>query len=173
MPKPDLQKVPAFYHSYVTLVKQDNISKAFSKHSDAISFLKKIPKKKWDYRYAEGKWSIKQLIQHVIDAERIFSYRALRIARKDTTPLPAFDEEKFAAVSKADKRTKKDLIRELETVQQSSRRLFESFDEEQLQAGGTVSNNSIDVNAIGFVIIGHTLHHLNILKERYLKKGRK
>jgi uncharacterized damage-inducible protein DinB len=170
MAKPDLQHVPAFYHNYVKLVKEDDLKKAFSKHAQTLRFFRRIPRKKYNYRYAEGKWSIKEMLQHIIDTERIFSYRALRIARKDTTPLPAFDENQFAASSKADKRTKKDLIRELDVVQRSSVKLFDSFDEEQLAASGIVNNSNTNVAAIGFVLIGHTKHHIEILKRRYLRK---
>jgi uncharacterized damage-inducible protein DinB len=151
-------------------VKQDNLHKAFLHNHNAISFLRKIPKKKWEYRYAEGKWTIKELVQHVIDAERIFCYRALAIARKEKTAAPAFDENEYGASSKADKRTKKELISELRAVQRGSLKLFDSFDEEQLQTIGNVSNYTIDVNTIGFVILGHTLHHIKMLKERYLLK---
>ena len=169
MPKPNLQKIPAHLHEEINLVKQENLKEAFFKYPDALSFLKNIPEEKWSYRYAESKWSIKGVVQHIIDAERIFSNRALVIARKDrTTPLPSFEEKDYGASSKADNRTKEDLISELAAVQQSSRKLFESFDDEQLQTSGTVNDYSIDVNALGFVVIGHTLHHLKILKERYL-----
>ena len=132
--------------------------------------LKNIPDEKWDYRYAEGKWTIKELVQHIIDAERIFCYRALNFARKDRSELPGFDENEFAAVSKADKRSKQDLLDELATVQKSSMQLFASFDDEQLNESGKANGNSIYVNGIGFIIVGHTMHHLNILKERYLQK---
>jgi uncharacterized damage-inducible protein DinB len=169
MPKPDLKKVPAHLHDEINLVEQDNVKEAFTKHPDSVDFLKNIPEEKWGYRYAENKWSIKGVVQHIIDAERIFCNRALVIARKDTTTLlQSFEEADYGATSKADNRTKDELINELKAVQQSSCKLFESFDNEQLQTTGTVNNYSIDVNAIGFVVIGHTLHHLKILRERYL-----
>ena len=89
--------------------------------------------------------------------------------RKDkTTPLPSFEEKDYGSTSKADNRTKEDLISEFVAVQQSSRKLFESFDDEQLQSGGTVGSYTIDVNALGFVLIGHVLHHLKLIRERYL-----
>jgi uncharacterized damage-inducible protein DinB len=92
MPKPDLQKVPSHLHEEIDLVGQNDLREAFLKHADAISFLKNIPEEKWSHRYAEGKWSIRQVVQHIIDAERIFCNRALVIARKDTmTPLVSFD----------------------------------------------------------------------------------
>ena len=113
MPRPDLQKIPAHLHEEINLVQQDNLNDAFSRHADAISFLKTVPEEKWSYRYAEGKWSISQVVQHIIDAERIFCNRALVIARKDkTTSLVSFDQDEYEATSKADKRTKDDLISE-------------------------------------------------------------
>jgi uncharacterized damage-inducible protein DinB len=169
MPRPDLQKVPAHLHEEINLVEQDDLKEAFSKHADAISFLKAIPEEKWSYRYAEGKWSIRQVVQHIIDGERIFCNRALVIARKDkTTSLVSFDQDEYENASKADKRTKDDLISELAALQQSSIKFFGSFDDEQLQTRGTIGNYTIDVNALGFVVIGHTLHHLKIIRERYL-----
>ena len=169
MPKPDLQSVPNHLHEEIILVEQDNLKEAFSKHADAISFLKSIPEENWSFRYAPGKWSIRQVVQHMIDAERIFCNRALVIARKDvTTSLVSFDGDAYEAASKADNRSKNDLISELAVVQQSSRKLFESFDDEQLQTRGFVADYTIDVNALGFVVIGHILHHLKIIKEQYL-----
>jgi uncharacterized damage-inducible protein DinB len=169
MPRPDLQKVPAHLHEEINLVQQDNLDDAFSRHADAVSFLKTVPEEKWSYRYAEGKWSIRQVVQHLIDAERIFCNRALVIARKDkTTSLVSFDQDEYEVTSKADKRTKDDLISELAALQQSSIKFFRSFDDEQLQTRGTIGNYTIDVNALGFVVVGHTLHHLKLIKERYL-----
>lgn len=165
----DLSRVPEYYHRYIHLAINDDIETAFEKHqSDLLSFLKEIPKKKWNYRYAEGKWSIKEVVQHIIDAERVFSYRALCFARKDAGPLPGFDENLFAANSKADDRTKKDLLKELKTVQESSAQLFRSFDEEQLNQPGVASGNPTYVKGIAYILVGHALHHKKILEERYL-----
>lgn len=169
MPKPNLKEVPEHLHEEIELVQHENVKEAFASHTKAVDFFKNIPQEKWDYRYAEGKWTIKGVVQHIIDGERIICNRALVIARQDkTTPLPSFDEKLYAASAQADERTKSDLISELEILQQSSKKLFESFTVEQLGARGTVSNYTIDVNALGFVVIGHCLHHMKILKERYL-----
>jgi uncharacterized damage-inducible protein DinB len=166
----DLSRVPEYYHRYINLAIDDDLQTAFKKHqTELISFLKDIPKKKWDYRYAEDKWSIKEVVQHIIDAERVFAYRALCFARKDQTPLPSFDENIFAANSKADERSKKDLIKELKTVQESSAQLFRSFDEEQLGQPGIASGKSTYVKGIAYIVVGHALHHKKILEERYLK----
>lgn len=166
----DLSRVPEYYHRYINLVINDDLSTAFEKHQkELISFLKDIPKKKWNYRYAEGKWTIKEVVQHIIDAERVFAYRGLCFARKDQTPLPGFDENIFAANSKANERTKKDLVKELKTVQESSAQLFNSFDEEQLDQTGIASGKSTYVKGIAYILLGHALHHRNVLEERYLK----
>lgn len=169
MPKPDLQKIPAYYHKYVELVTEVGLQKAFQKHtSDLVSLLETIEEEKWNYRYAPEKWSIKEVVQHLIDAERIFAYRALRFARKDETPLPSFDENSYVTNARADKRTKDDLLDELKVVQASSALLFQSFDDEALQNMGIASNFPVYVKGIGYIIIGHTLHHKKILIERYL-----
>ena len=165
----DLSRIPEYFHRYVNLAINDDLKTAFEKHQkELISFLKEIPKKKWNYRYAEGKWSIKEVVQHIIDAERVFVYRALCFARKDQTPLPAFDENLFAANSKADNRTKKDLIRELKTLQESSAQLFNSFDEEQLEQPGIASGKPTYVKGVAYILLGHALHHKQLLEERYL-----
>ena len=170
MPRPDLSRVPIFYHNYINQVPEDDLTGSFKKQSEVfIKFLEKIPKDKHDYRYAKDKWTLKELLQHIIDAERIFCYRALRFARNDATPLPAFDEDSYALHSKADKRDWNELVDEFKSVRKSSQYLFNSFDPDQLNASGVSNNASIYVLGIGFITIGHTLHHKKIIEERYLK----
>jgi uncharacterized damage-inducible protein DinB len=170
MSRPELSSIPSFYHSYFHLVKEDDILNALNGNTEkTISFLNSIPTNKWDYSYAEGKWTIKELVQHIIDSERIFSYRALRFARKDKTPLAGFDENLFAPASKANRRSKDELIKEFEAVRRATYLLYKSLDEEQLNYTGVANNNTISVKAIGFVTVGHEVHHRNILQERYLK----
>jgi hypothetical protein len=169
MPKPDLSTVPEWYHKYINQVKEEDPNSAIQLNTEtSIRFLRSIPEEKWSYRYAEGKWSIREMVQHIIDAERIFSYRALCFARGEKISLPGFEENDYAAASKADKRSKEELIEEFATVRRSIQQLFGSFDEEQLNSIGIANNNPISVNAIGFIIPGHVQHHINILKERYL-----
>lgn len=165
----DLSRVPTFYHNYIKHVQVEKLNDAFSSYTkEWIGFLNGIPGEKWNHAYAEGKWTIKELVQHVIDGERIFSYRALRMARKDQTPLPGFEENEYAANSKADKRSKEDLIDESKIVRQATMKMFASFDEEQLESSGIASGSPVYVKAIGFIIVGHAEHHKNILEERYL-----
>jgi uncharacterized damage-inducible protein DinB len=133
-----------------------------------IKFVQNIPMDKFDYRYAEGKWTIKDIILHLIDAERIFAYRALRFARNDKTALPGFDENDYVDEAHADKRSLQDLLTELLIVRQGTLALFKSFSEEELLRKGIASNNPMSVRALGFTIIGHQNHHQRIFQERYL-----
>ena len=167
--RPDLSRVPQFYHNYISHVPENDLMEAFNNQTPAfIQFIESIPTAKYDYRYADGKWTIKEVLQHVVDAERIFAYRALRFARKDTTFLPGFDENVFAENAKADKRDWKNLVEEFKVVRMSSEYLFASFDDDQLDATGTSNNSSVYVLGIGFLLVGHSLHHMKVLKERYL-----
>jgi uncharacterized damage-inducible protein DinB len=123
---------------------------------------------KFDYQYAEGKWTIKEIIQHLIDSERVFSYRALRISRNDKTPLPGFDENDYVANSNGKERSLQSLLTEMAVVRQSTLSLFNSFSHEQLTKIGNASNREVSVRAIGFIIIGHQKHHQKVFSERYL-----
>ena len=133
-----------------------------------IRFVQNIPMDKFDYRYADGKWTIKEIIQHLIDSERIFSYRALRISRNDKTPLPGFEENDYVANTNASERNLQGLLTEMAVVRQSTLSLFKSFSKEQLILLGTASDCAVSVRAIGFIVIGHQKHHQQIFKERYL-----
>ena len=169
MARPNLDRVPEFYHNYIKQVQDNDLVTAFKNATPRfIDFLDKIPPDKIDYAYAEGKWTIKEMLQHIIDAERIFSYRALRFARKDPTPLPGFDENLFAQSSKAGKRNWNELVEEFKAVRKASEWLFGSFDEEQLNAEGVSSNQPNYVLGFGYITIGHCIHHMNVIKERYL-----
>ena len=135
---------------------------------DFIRFVQNIPMDKFDFRYAEGKWTIKDIIQHLIDAERVFSYRAMRISRNDKTPLPGFEENDYVENTNANGRSIQDLLTELSAVRQSTLLLFKSFSEEQFGRIGVASNAEVSVRAIGFIIIGHQKHHQKVFQERYL-----
>lgn len=135
---------------------------------DFIRFVQNIPMDKFDYRYTEGKWNIKEIIQHVIDTERIFAYRALRISRNDETPLPGFDENHYIANTEAANRNIQDLLTEFSAVRHSNLFLFKSLSDEQLRRIGIASNAAVTVRAIGFIMIGHQKHHQKVFEERYL-----
>jgi uncharacterized damage-inducible protein DinB len=135
---------------------------------DFIKFVQNIPMGKFEYAYSEGKWTIKEIIQHIIDTERILSYRALRFSRKDNTPLAGFNENDYVAFSNAKDRNLQDLLSELSSVRQATLALYKSFSQEQLKGVGTASGQEISLRALGFVIIGHQKHHQKVFQERYL-----
>lgn len=167
--RPDLNRVPQFYHNYINLVPENDLMNSFKNQTPVvIDFIKNIPEDRIDHAYAEGKWTIREVLQHIIDAERIFSYRALRFARKDPTPLHGFDENLFAENAKAAKRNWNDLVEEFKAVRKATEWLYGSFDEEQLNAAGVSNNSSNYVLAFGYISVGHALHHMNVIKERYL-----
>ncbi len=166
--RPPLSAIPEFYHRYVNLVAEENVREAFSNHTMIfLEFLSSIPEVKFDYRYAPGKWSVREVLQHIVDAERVFSYRALVFARKDTTSLPGFDENEYADNSFASSRDWNDLVEEFTHLRRASEKMFASFNEEQLNATGTANNNVISVKAIGYVVLGHAMHHMNVIREKY------
>lgn len=133
-----------------------------------IRFVQDIPMDKHGYRYAEGKWTIKEIIQHLIDSERVFAYRALRFSRNDKTALPGFEENSYVENTDAENRNLKDMLTELALVRQSSIMLFKSFSQEQLMRKGMASGFQVSVRALGFLITAHQNHHIKIFKERYL-----
>jgi uncharacterized damage-inducible protein DinB len=168
MPRPLANDYAPFYQTYVDKVSGDDLHVALNQYSRAsLSFWQNIPEDKGDYAYAPGKWTVKQLLNHLCDAERIFTYRALRIARGDETPLAGFEEDDYAAAAQVSHRTLKDLVHEYQSVRSATLSLFNSFGEIELSRFGTTNGAKVSVNAIGFIIIGHTLHHEGVLKERY------
>lgn len=158
-----------YFSTYIDILKNVNLQEVLEicLH-DFIRFVQNIPLDKFDYRYDHNKWTIKEIIQHLIDAERIFQYRALRISRNDKTPLTSFNENDYVNNSDGNSRSIQDLLTEMAVVRQSTLSLFKSFSNDQLLLTGIASNNEISVRAIGFIIIGHQIHHQNFFKERYL-----
>ena len=120
------------------------------------------------HRYAPEKWSIKELLVHMLDAERIFTYRALRFARQDKTELPGFDENKYVAPSKADARDINSILAEYTAVRTATIELYKSFDQEALDQKGSSNGLEVSVRALGYTILGHEIHHLRVIRERYL-----
>jgi len=169
MPRPDLARVPEFYHNYINQVVENDLMNAFKNQTPVfVRFMESIPADKIDYAYAKDKWTIKEVLQHIIDSERVFCYRALRFARQDPTALPGFDENLFAQNAKANKRVWSDLLEEFKSVRKATEWLYGSFDQGQLDASGISNNHSNYVLAFGYISVGHSLHHMKVIKERYL-----
>lgn len=167
--RPEPSTYGDYYKNYVALVPQDDLMEALKNSvSNSQKFWNSIPEEKMNYRYAEGKWSIKELLQHIIDTERIFSYRALAFARGEQTALPGYNENNYAANCLADSRKYDEMVTELITVRQSTIALFQSFDQGVFDNVGNASGANLSVRAAGFIIVGHELHHINIVNERYL-----
>lgn len=167
--RPDIQNVPAYFQKYVELVKDlDLIDALRYAEEQAQQTIAKIPEEKGTYRYADGKWTIKEVLNHIMDVERVFAYRALRFSRNDHTPLPPFEENDYASEANAHGRTIADLKDEMRRLRESTIDLFRSFSPEMLRREGTASNKNISVLNLGYITAGHDLHHVNILRERYL-----
>lgn len=168
MKKISITVLPEFYDRYINETDDIELSEALENYSSnlliedknkLISLGNKV--------YEIGKWTVKDILQHLIDCERIFCYRALRIARNDKTPLPGFDENEYIPEAKTERRTIDELLTELDTVRRTGILLFNSFDDEMLLRTGMCSGKNISVLAIGFTIAGHFLHHVNVIKEKY------
>lgn len=160
---------PSNMAGYISEAGDEDLQTTLHTQADkAKQLFNSINEEKSLYKYAEGKWTIKELLQHLIDAERVFTYRALAFARNDKNILPSFDENEYAGNSNANARVWQHLINEFNLVRQSTEYLFNSFSEEALQQIGKASNYTISVSSLGFVIAGHLNHHLKIIKERYL-----
>jgi len=158
-----------YFSTYINVIDDEDLIEGLeiSLHQ-FIKFVQNIPMDKFDYRYAQGKWTIKEIIQHLIDSERVFSYRAMRISRNDSTALSGFDENNYVTNTNANARGIQDLLAELSAVRFSTLFLFKSFSQDQLLRRGTASNSTISVRALGFLIIGHQKHHQNVFQECYL-----
>ncbi len=158
---------PHFYN-YIKLVENEDLKSVLNEQSkESEEFFNTIPQEKYHYKYGEDKWSIKEVIQHIIDTERVFNYRVLAFARQDIHTLPSMDENSYTKNSRADSRIWQDLINEFIAVRNSTISLFNSFSSEQLDAVGKSGDFEMSVKAYGYTIAGHLAHHINILKERY------
>lgn len=169
MAKPSPTTYFSYFKRYVDQVPEEDLMTAFKNQTAGLEkFLNSISEEKSNYAYAEGKWTIKELLQHVIDTERIFNYRALCFARGDEQGLPGFEEDDYAANSHANKRTWDDLVREFLTVRKGTEMMYTSFDDSVLEKTGKANNNPSTVNSLGFTTVGHFYHHKKVLEERYL-----
>ncbi len=159
-----------YYTSFITNLETEKsiVENLELVQDDFETTLRNISSNKENYAYADGKWTIKELIQHLIDSERVFCYRALCFARNDKTDLPGFDQDAFVTNSVAQDREYKDLLDEMAVLRKGTIQLFKSFKQEDLLKIGTGSGNKISVRALGMVMAGHQKHHLQVIKDRYL-----
>lgn len=168
MKKSDVTIHPSYYDTYISKVADIDLSDALRNSLDQLNALDfNTLQALGDQVYAPGKWTVRDCIQHLTDGERVFAYRALRFARNDQTALPGFDQDIFAAVSGANTRPLEQVLEEARLVRQSTIALFDTFDETALRRVGVMSGTELPVAAIGFIIVGHQQHHVNIFEERY------
>lgn len=159
-----------YFNYYINLVEDDEVINVLQKNSKSIHELfGLLDEIKGNYRYKKDKWSIKELLVHLIDTERIFCYRALCIARNEKSVLLGFDHEAYVKNSNANERTLVDIAKEFDAVRKATIALFENFTPKMLNASGSANGNELTVLAIGYLIVGHAKHHLTVLEEKYLK----
>jgi len=169
IPKSEIIKADT-YQRYLDLVRENDFRDAIDRNTRQFNkLLDSIPRKKYDYAYAEGKWTLRELLQHIIDCERVFAYRALRLGRMDATPLASFDEVAWGKTMGGAGRRWKDLRAEFKVVRASSKALFDSLTDDQLRFVGEANGRPQNAFTIGFLIPGHVAHHIQLIRERYLK----
>jgi len=167
--RPGVDEYAASFADYVDRIAEDeDIVEALGTQRDqALARLEGIAEARGDYRYAPNKWSIKDMVGHLCDTERVFAYRALRIGRGDTTPLPSFDDQAYVAEVRAGDRTLADLAAEWGDVRRATIALFRNLPAPAWQRRGIASDQPISVRALAYIIVGHVRHHLQVLEERY------
>jgi uncharacterized damage-inducible protein DinB len=169
MKRSQINPMPEYYDRYINLVADVDLSEAFNESIaqlnaldiDALTRLENRP-------YAEGKWTVQQILQHILDFERIFCYRALLFARNVGNPPQGIEEDDMAANSQANGRTVASIVEEMKIVRAGTKSLYDSFDEETLKIIGKAYSSEISIVALGFTSIGHQIHHINVINERYM-----
>jgi hypothetical protein len=172
IPRPAADEYAPYYGKYLALVPDGDVRALLATQlEDTLTLLRGIPEGRGGHRYAPDKWSIREVVGHVCDTERIMSYRALRIGRGDATPLPGFEQNDYVPTGRFDQRTIADLGLELAAIRQATLHLFRHLDAEALARRGTASNGPFTPRALAYVIAGHERHHVALLRSRYLGAG--
>lgn len=167
--RPGTDEYAPYYGTYIGKVPDGDLRAMLaSQLAETLALIRSVPESRGGHRYAPDKWSIKGVLGHLADSERIFSYRALRIGRGDTTPLPGFEQDDYVPMGNFDARTLRDLADELAAVRQATLHLFAHLDQAAFERRGTASGKPVSVRALAYIIAGHELHHVGILKTRYL-----
>ncbi|ASZ11009.1 DinB family protein [Chitinophaga pendula] len=168
--RPQAGEYAPYASTYVDQIPVDPLPlEQFQVNYDALEvFFRSLPEEQLAYRYAPGKWNMKELLVHMMDTERIFAYRALRFARKDEQPLAGFDQDDYMPASNASERTLDEIFEEYSAIRRSSIALFRHLQPEQLLYKGEASGHAVSVRALAYMILGHEQHHLSVIKERYL-----
>ncbi len=165
--RPDSSEFAPFYAGYIALVPGDDVLAALESQRLHISTLSARSEREGNFRYAPDKWSVKEILGHMADSERVFSYRAMRVARGDQTPLPGFEQDDYVKNGGFGDRRLTDLVDEFAAVRSATLALVQSFNDAAWMRRGTASGKEVTVRALAFMIAGHQLHHQKILEERY------
>jgi hypothetical protein len=166
--RPEAGEFNPYYGKYIDLVPDGDIVKTLTQQlPETLALLESIPEDRAGYRYADGKWSVKELLGHVTDAERLFVYRALCIARGDTQSLPGFEEDEYVRGASFDSLPLAKIIAEFETVRAATLSFFDNLDEPAWKKKGTANGNGVTVRALAYILAGHERHHRQVLRERY------
>ncbi|HVG32423.1 MAG TPA: DinB family protein [Pyrinomonadaceae bacterium] len=167
--QPEANEYAPYYGKYIVLVPEGDVVSTLGRQlEDTLALLNGLSEDQGDSRYEPGKWSIKELVGHVIDGERIFGHRAFRFARGEEQPLPGFEQDDYVRAAEFGNRQLKDLIEEFELVRRENLCLFRSLDESAWLRRGTASDALVSVRALAYIMAGHVTHHMNILRTRYL-----
>ncbi|WP_223067692.1 DinB family protein [Paenibacillus caui] len=167
--RPPAAEYNPYYETYISKVPEGEITDLLAGKLNSVSdWIGTIPEERGDYRYAPGKWTLKEVFGHIIDTERVMSYRLLCIARGDQTPFPGFDQDAYVSQAAVIDRSFSDIIKEYAAVRTATLTLLNGLSEEAWTRKGSVSGNDITVRALAYIIAGHELHHFGIIKERYL-----
>ena len=166
--KPTQDEYAPYYQTYISKIDSEYLMDILEKSRDAtLAFLTTMPAEKWDYRYQEDKWTIKEVLVHLMDVERIFTYRALRFSRNDRTSVAGFDENEYIPESNTSERTVESILAEYVALRQSTIQFFKNINSEMSLRTGIANGKEISVRALGFIIPGHEMHHINVIRERY------
>ncbi len=169
LPRPQPDEFASYFKVYIDLVDEADVLAAMAaQNTSRRELLGGLDEQRWEHRYADRKWSIKEVLGHVMDAERIFATRALRAARGDETPMPGFEQDPYVAAARFERRSGAQLLDEMELVRRGSLALFEAFDEVELDRQATAEGKVFSVRAVAFLLVGHERHHLGVVRERYL-----
>lgn len=169
IPKPEPGTYPEYFNNYISKINGENLlEQMLTVHYDTIDLITSVDLETQFHSYAPGKWNMRQIIQHLIDCERIFAYRALSIARNEAALLPGFDENSYVLNSRAIMRDMNDLAREFSVVRASTIELIKSFEENDFLKMGNANGKMVSVTAIVYAILGHEIHHMQIVQEKYL-----
>ncbi len=166
--RPDPDEFIEYYGKYIEKVSGDDALSALTDQiEDTLRLLRPVDEGKALHRYAPGKWSVKEVLGHLVDSERVFAYRALRIGRGDATPLAGFDGDEYVPAGRFDERPLADVLEEFRAVRAASVALFHGFDSDALLRRGTANDTAVSARALAWIIAGHELHHRGLLVERY------